>query len=42
MKILKSAIMPDAKQEDIESFPQRFQEMVKTVFENKDKIIEIL
>jgi hypothetical protein len=42
MKILKSAIMPDAKQEDIESFPQRFQEMLKTVFENKDKIIEIL
>jgi len=42
MKILKSAIMPDAKQEDIESFPQRFQEMVKTIFENKDKVIEIL
>jgi hypothetical protein len=41
MKILKSAIMPDAKQEDIESFPQRFQDMVKTVFENADKVIEI-
>jgi len=41
MKILKSAIVPDAKQEDIESFPQRFQEMVKTVFENAEKVIEI-
>jgi len=41
MKILKSAIVPDAKKEDIESFPQRFQEMVQTVFENADKVIEI-
>ena len=41
MKILKSAIMPDSKPEDIESFPQRFQEMVKTVFDNADKVIEI-
>jgi len=41
MSILMSAIKPDAKQEDIESFPQRFQAMVKTVFDNADKVIEI-
>ena len=41
MKILKSAIMPDAKEEDIESFPRRFQEMVKRVFDNADSVIEI-
>ncbi len=41
MAILKSAIVPDAKQEDIESFPVRFQEMVKTVFDNADKVITI-
>jgi hypothetical protein len=41
MAILKSAIIPDATQEDIKSFPIRFQEMVKQVFENKDKVIEV-
>jgi hypothetical protein len=41
MEILKSAIKPDAKKEDVESFGKRFQEMVKTVFENTDKVIEI-
>jgi hypothetical protein len=41
MAILKSAIMPDAKEEDIASFPQRFQEMVATVFANADKVIEV-
>jgi len=41
MEILKSAIKPDAKQEDIESFPSRFQDMVKTVFDNADRVIEI-
>ncbi len=41
MKILKSAIFPDAKPEDVESFPQRFQDMVQTLFENADKVIEI-
>jgi len=41
MKILKSAIMPNAKIEDIESFPQRFQEMVKTIFDNADKVIVV-
>ena len=42
MEILKSAIKPDAKEEDIKSFPKRFQEMVKTVFENSDKVIEVV
>ena len=41
MKILKSAIMPDAKKEDIESFPQRFQAMVKTLFDHADSVITI-
>ena len=41
MAILMSAIKPDAKQEDIESFPTRFQEMVKTVFDNANSVIEI-
>ena len=41
MAILKSAIKPDATAEDIKSFPVRFQAMVKTVFDNADKVIEI-
>ena len=41
MAILKSAIKPDATPEDIKSFPVRFQAMVKTVFDNADKVIEI-
>ena len=36
-----SAIKPDAKEEDIKSFPMRFQAMVKTVFNNADKVIEV-
>jgi hypothetical protein len=42
MEILKSAIKPDAKEEDIKSFPTRFQDMVKTIFENQDKVIDII
>ena len=42
MAILMSAIKPDAKKEDIESFPVRFQEMVKTIFDNADNVIEIV
>jgi hypothetical protein len=42
MEILMSAIKPDAKEEDIKSFPVRFQAMVKTVFENADTVIEII
>jgi len=41
MEILMSAIKPDAKAEDIESFPVRFQAMVKTVFDNADSVIEV-
>jgi len=41
MGILMSAIKDDAKEEDIKSFPARFQEMVKTVFDNSDKLIDI-
>ncbi len=41
MSILMSAIGKDAKPEDIESFPTRFQEMVRTVFENAQKVIEV-
>ena len=40
--ILKSAINPNASKEDIASFPVRFQEMVKQVFDNTDKVIEII
>jgi len=42
MAILMSAIGENATQEDKESFPRRFQEMVKTVLENGDKVIEIV
>jgi len=42
MEILKSAIKPDAAPEDVKSFPVRFQAMVKTVFDNADKVIEIV
>ncbi len=42
MEILMSAIKPDAKPEDIESFPVRFQAMVETIFNNSDKVIEIV
>jgi len=41
MEILKRAIKPDATQEDIESFPRRFQDMVHTIFNNIDKVIEV-
>jgi len=41
MAILMSAIKPDAKEEDKESFPVRFQAMVKTIFDNADTVIEI-
>ena len=42
MAILKSAISPDATQEDKDSFGQRFQAMVKEVFDNTDKVIEVI
>jgi hypothetical protein len=42
MAILKSAIGPDATEENKKTFPDRFQNMVKTVFENADTVIEII
>ena len=42
MEILKSAISPQATEDDIKSFPVRFQDMVKTVLQNHDKVIEII
>ena len=42
MAILKSAIGPDTTEENKKTFPDRFQNMVKTVFENADTVIEII
>lgn len=42
MQILLSAIGPDATSKDKETFPKRFQEMVKTLFENGDIVIEVI
>ena len=41
MAILMSAIGENATDEDKKTFPIRFQEMVKTVLENADKVIKI-
>ena len=41
MSILMSAIGPDATEADKASFPERFQKMVKTVFDHADTVIEI-
>ena len=42
MKILKSAIGPEATSEDKAAFPRRFQEMVATVFAHQDDVIEVI
>jgi len=42
MAILMSAIGENATEEDKRTFPQRFQEMVKTVLNNGDTLIEIV
>ena len=42
MQILMSAIGPDATPEDKKTFPKRFQEMVKTIFENGNTVIEVI
>ena len=39
--ILMSAIGPDATEESRRTFPVRWQEMVKTIFDNADKVIEV-
>jgi len=40
-EIMQSAIGPDATEESRKSFPHRWQEMVKTIFENSDTVIEL-
>jgi hypothetical protein len=40
--ILMSAIGPKATAESKASFPQRWQQMVKSLFENSEKVVEIL
>ena len=42
VQILMSAIGPDATPENKKTFPKRFQEMVKTVFENRNIVIEVV
>jgi len=42
MQILMSAIGENATEEDKATFPKRFQEMVKKIFENKETVIEIV
>ncbi len=42
MKILMSAVGENATIEDKETFPVRFQEMVKTLFQEKETVIEII
>ncbi|MDD2400041.1 MAG: hypothetical protein PHR75_05485 [Sulfurovum sp.] len=42
MQILMSAIGPNAMPEDKESLPHRFQQMVQTVFKNKNTVIEVV
>jgi len=42
MQILMSAIGENATEEEKASFPVRFQEMVKTIFENKEQVIELM
>ncbi len=39
--IMQSAFGPDATEESKKTFPKRWQEMVKTVFDNADLVIEI-
>jgi len=40
-EIMQSALGPDATEESKRSFPKRWQEMVKTIFDNSDTVIEL-
>ena len=40
-EIMQSAVGPDATEESKLSFPKRWQEMVHTIFENADSVIEL-
>ncbi len=41
-EIMMSAIGPDATEESRRTFPHRWQEMVKTIFDNADKVVEVI
>ena len=40
-EIIQSAMGPDATEESKKSFPHRWQEMVKTIFDHSDTVIEM-
>ncbi len=40
-EIMRSAISPNATDEDKRTFPERWQKMVKTIFDNVNKVIEV-
>ncbi|MEN8228127.1 MAG: hypothetical protein ABFS38_08235 [Bacteroidota bacterium] len=40
-EIMQSALGPDATEESKKAFPKQWQEMVKTIFENADIVIEL-
>jgi len=40
-QILQSVIGTNATEENKKTFPKRWQEMVKTIFDNEDKVIEL-
>ncbi len=40
--IVQSAFGPDATEESRKSFPKRWQEMVKTIFDHADKVVKIV
>ena len=42
MKILMSAISPDASMEDKARFPERFQAMVETIFKEKEQLVDVV
>jgi len=39
--IMQSALGPDATEESRKDFPMRWQEMIRTIFQNADKVIDI-
>ncbi len=40
-EIMQSAVGPDATEESKRAFPKRWQEMVKTIIDNADRVIEL-
>ena len=40
--IMQSALGPNATEESRKAFPKQWQEMVKTIFDNADKVIEVI